>query len=275
MRMTRVAKSTYSAACLMALLFLPLVAGTLAAQTVPGTNSQATALAVNSLAALTHGTAVTDAKLQAEVNYSAGSDEESGPATLEASGDLASRITLNLSGGQRLQIQNGTQAEWAGPDGQQHLQALHNSLNWAAWFFPTLAIGGLLQDPSYTTSYVGPDMYAGSPAQHLRIVRQLPGQGDPATMKLLLELSTTDLYLDASSLLPVALEYNIHPDNNALQNIPVKVEFENYQTVGGVRTPFHIRQFLQGSLLLDISVSGGTINTGLPPGDFQIQKEGR
>jgi hypothetical protein len=241
------------------------------ASLLPASDAQSTAFLSASLAALSGGKSIQDAKLSANVNFVAGSDEESGPATLEASGYLESRVTLNLSGGQRLSIQNGTQAAWSGPDAQLHPQALHNSLNWAAWFFPALAIGGLLQDPSYSASYIGLETYAGSPAQHLRIVRLLPGRGDPATMALLLELTTADLYLDSSTLLPLALLYNIHPDNNALQNIPVKVQFANYQSTGGVQSPFHILQFLQGSPLLDIALTSVAINPSLPPGDFAIE----
>jgi hypothetical protein len=79
-------------------------------------------------------------KVQADANYVAGSDEESGSATLEALGDLESRVVLNLSGGQRTQIQNGQQAASVGANGQQQILPLHNSLNPAAWFFPALLV---------------------------------------------------------------------------------------------------------------------------------------
>jgi hypothetical protein len=38
-----------------------------------------------------------------------------------------------------------------------------------------------------------------------------------------------------------------------------------------VLTPSHVRKFLQRTLLLDISVTSVTIDSGLPPSDFQIQ----
>jgi hypothetical protein len=232
--------------------------------------TKAAILLSQSLAALTHGTAVTDAKLQANVNYIAGSDEESGPATLEALGHLESLVVLNLSGGQRQQIQNGIQAASTGPDGQPQLAPLHNSLNPAAWFFPALLIEGLIQDTSYSVTCVGAENLNGASVQHLRAVRTLPGHGDAATMSLLLDLTGFDLYLD-SAFLPVALAFNTHPANNALQDVPIGVELSGYQAHGGVLTPSHVRKFLQRSLLLDISVTSVTIDSGLPPSDFQIQ----
>jgi hypothetical protein len=56
---------------------------------------QAASLLSQTLAALTHGVPLIDAKLQANVNYVAGSDEETGIATFEAVGHLQSRVTLN------------------------------------------------------------------------------------------------------------------------------------------------------------------------------------
>jgi hypothetical protein len=80
-----------------------------------------------------------------------------------------------------------------------------------------------------------------------------------------------DLYLDAKTFLPVALSFSAHPDTNALVNIPVQVQFSNYQTVGGVRVPFHVQKYLQGSLFLDLAASQAVLNSGLPDSDFSIQ----
>ena len=71
------------------------------------------------------------------------------------------------------------------------------------------------------------------------------------------------MYLDSSSLLPVALSFNTHPDNNALLNIRVEVDLSNYQVVKGVQIPFRIQKFLNGSLFLDLTIQSASVNTGL------------
>ena len=236
-----------------------------------GTSGQATALLARSLAALSSGQTIRDVKLQGAVNYVAGSDEETGPATLEAAGDVQNRVVLNLSGGQRTQIQNGVLASSTGPDGQTQLLPLHNSLNPAAWFFPALLVQGLLQDPSYSVTYDGIEDLNGASAHHFSAVRAPSGQGDAQTMALLGQLSAFDLYLGTGTLLPVSLAFNTHPGNNALQDIPISIEFSGYGKTSGVMTPLHIQKYLQRSLLLDISAPSVSINSGLAPGDFQIQ----
>jgi hypothetical protein len=100
---------------------------------------QVGALLVASMAALTGGNAVQDVTLQGTANYTAGSTQSTGPATLEALGHLQSSLMLSLASGQQGEIQNGAQAAWIGTNGQQNLEALQNSLYPAAWFFPALA----------------------------------------------------------------------------------------------------------------------------------------
>lgn len=80
-----------------------------------------------------------------------------------------------------------------------------------------------------------------------------------------------DFYLDASSFLPVSLAFIAHLDNNSNVNIPITVEFSNYQPMSGLQLPVHVQQYLQGGLLLDSVVSGVTVNSGLPDADFNIQ----
>ena len=180
-------------------------------------------------------------------------------------------MTLNLSGGQRQEIRNGSQAALTGIDGQQRPEPLHNSLNPAAWFFPALLVAGLVQDTSYSVTYAGVEDLNGTSVHHFQTVRTLPGQGDAGAMELLRQLTTFDLYVDASTFLPVALEFNTHPHDNALQDLPVRIGFSDYRSAGGVVTPFHLQKFLQRTLLLDVSVTSVVTNAGLPPSDFQIQ----
>lgn len=80
-----------------------------------------------------------------------------------------------------------------------------------------------------------------------------------------------DLFLNSTTLLPVALSFAAHPDNNALLDIPVQVQFSNYQNVGGVQIPFHIQKFLNYSLSLDLQVQSAVLNSGLSANSFGVQ----
>lgn len=71
--------------------------------------------------------------------------------------------------------------------------------------------------------------------------------------------------------LPAAITYNIHPDNNALLDIPVEIDFSDYRLVSGVQIPFHIQKCLNNSLLLDFQVQNAAINSGLSASEFTVQ----
>ena len=80
-----------------------------------------------------------------------------------------------------------------------------------------------------------------------------------------------DFYLDATSLLPVAIKFNTHPDDDANTNIPVEVDFSSYQAVNGAQIPFHIQKFSQGTLMLDVTVTSVAVNSGVADSAFMVQ----
>jgi hypothetical protein len=51
----------------------------------------------------------------------------------------------------------------------------------------------------------------------------------------------------------------------------VEVDFSNYQATNGTQVPRHIQQYVQGTLTLDLVLTGVSLNSGLPDSDFNIQ----
>jgi hypothetical protein len=271
-----------------------LVAGTASAQDTtgsdagqPSTSSAAPASIVRDPRALTLVnqsyqamagiTQLQDATLQASAHWVAGSDEEMGTATLAAKGSQESRVTLSLTGGQRQEVRNSpmtytasaSSGAWSGPDGTWYLSALHNCWTDSSWFFPGFAMQTALNDPSISTMYIGPELFAGVPAVHLVFYRTLTAQSVP-TISLVQRLSTTHVFLDATSGLPIGFRFNTHPDNDAGLDIPVEIHFSLYKQTNGVQVPYHVQKFLQGNLLLDLYVTAVQVNSGLTDSSFSV-----
>jgi hypothetical protein len=229
----------------------------------------AVTLAAQSLNALAGGTSITDLTLQGTVAYVAGSDEESGSATLLASGNLASRVTLSLTNGQRTEIRNGPAGDWIGPDAVEHAMAIHNCWPDAAWFYPGLSFEALSTDPGLGIAYIGPETKNGAAVYHVRLFRVVSSQS-PSVTALAPNLSSEDLYLDAASYLPLFLDFNTHPDYDLNRNIPVEIAFSGYQNMSGVQVPTRIQKYLNGSLLLGLTISSAAVNSGLPASNFAV-----
>jgi len=237
--------------------------------TAPVRDPQALTVIASSLKALTGSTTVNDVILQATANYVAGSDEETGTTTLTASGNQQSLVQLNLSGGARQEIRNGPAGTWTGPDGTAHSMATHNCWTDASWFFPALTLEAVAADPQTSVSYLGTDTSKGTPLLHIQVTRAPASQTADVTA-LILTLSTMDIYLDPQSFLPLVLDFNTHPDIDAGRNIPVEIQFGNFQPTNGVLVPLQIQKYLQGTLLLNLVVSNASINSGVPASTFTL-----
>ena len=255
---------------------LLLTLGLLAGSTISlaqNSDPQALALAAQSIAAMTGGTSVNDVTLTGTAIWIAGSDRETGPATLTAKGIAESRVDLSLTNGLHSDIRNASGGSPQGAtsigEGSQQPWAFHNCLTDAAWFFPVLSSLGQTANSQYVFSYIGQETWNGMPVQHLRVY-QLLGVGTELGPTLQ-RLSTTDFYLDQTSLLPLAISFKVHPDEDMNTDIPTEIRFADYRAVNGVLVPFRFQRLLNGSLLIDVTVSSATINSGLSDTQFIIQ----
>ena len=240
----------------------------------PVSDPKALALSSQSLALLTGGVAVTDVTLTANVTWIAGSDIETGTATLTAKGTTESRVDLVLSGGNSSEIRNGTVGpfpigKWIGPDGVSHTSAIHNCWTDASWFFPAL-LSLFASDASVVLNYVGAETRGGVSVQRLRSYRY-PTNIDPTIAASFQTVSTVDFYLDSSSLLPVSVTFNAHPDDDPGTNISIEIDFSEYKAINGVQVPLRVQKYLQGGLVLDLTITGATLNSGIPNANFNIQ----
>lgn len=239
----------------------------LSAQSAPVSGSKAVAFAAQSIAALTGGNAISDVTLTGNVTWN-GTD--TGTATLKAFGTGESRIDLALSSGTRTEVrdaQTGTAiGQWINPNNASGKFAFHNCQTDAVWFFP--AFGSLATGSNVALTYVGQETRNGSPVQHIQSYVYQPNP--PSVGPTPLQLSTMDFYLDATTLLPAAVMFSAHPDDDATTNLLIEVDFSNYQNVSGALVPMHIQRYLQGNLLVDVTITSASFNTGLPLSEFSI-----
>src|SRR5208282_3730699 len=253
---------------------------------------QAVAAVKSSLSALVGQANVADVTLTGNAQWIAGSAEESGTATLQAMAGGYSQLSLSLSSGPRSEIRNpsaiplpgGLPADipasvaqtpqpvgaWSGVDGALHPIAQHNLLTDATWFFPAFTLGNLTSSQGYVLSYIGLETLNGQQVVHVSASEPFP-TAPTQVSPLLRHLSQMDLYFNSTTLLPVALDFNVHPDNNAGLDIPIEIQFSSYQPINGVQVPFHVQKYLNNDLVLDLQLNNATLNSGLTAAAFQLQ----
>jgi len=239
----------------------------------PSRDPQATALLQKSLNNLVGQISIADVTLNGTAIRTSGSDSQSGSATLKATSIGQSRVDLVLSAGNRSEVRDVSVAPptgtWSGPDSSVHPISQHNLLTAPAWFFPAFVLTAALSNSNYAISPIDQETKLGTTVNHVTVFQQISVPGD--TMNLFQKLSQMDIYLDPSSLFPVAIDIAGHPDTNAVLNIPTEFQFSNYSATGGATVPFHIQELINNVVLLDIQISQVTFNTGLSSDIFALQ----
>ena len=228
-----------------------------------------------SLAAMTGGAALSDVTLTGSVRRIAGSNDETGTATLKALATGENRVDLSFASGLRSEVRAnsdvGPAGQWSGPDGAAHAIANHNLMAGDSWFFLPFTLSGILSQQDSVITDRGQEAFDGVSVEHISIYSQFSSlQADASMIALVQRLSQMELYLDSSSILPVALTFNTHPDDNALLDIPVIVRYSNFQPVNGTQIAFHVQKFINNTLVLDLQFQSPNFNTGLSATDFNL-----
>jgi hypothetical protein len=236
---------------------------------VASSSTQATTLLSQSLSALTGQSVLSDVTLSGTARRIVGGDDDTGTAVFKALASGAGRTDLSLSSGQRSDVCDLSSATpagtWSGPDRISHAIVLHNLVLEPAWFFPAFAIARRLSGSGYVAIYVGHETHNGQAVEHISITQ--PSAGSTLSQ----HLTQLDFFLDSTTLLPAAISFNTHPDDNALLDIPIEVRFSDYRAANGTQIPYHIQKFLNNSLLLDFQVQTVTLNSGLTSSALSAQ----
>jgi hypothetical protein len=245
----------------------------------PSANAQGATLLQQGLAAGTGGTQITDMTLTGASTVAGKAGPQSGSVTLLATAAGQEQLTFTGPDGTHIDTRDFSPGHHAGnfsmPGGisgktpPQNLTGIH-----PAWFFPAFILAKSSSSTNIAASDLGQETRNSTPVRHLAVWLQIPSMG--ANLQAVVQdVTQEDLYLDPSSLLPVAMTFRsrgFDPKNpttplRAIPTNPVEVEqevrYSNYQSVQGVPVPFHIQIYVLGGLVDDIQLSSVSFNTGV------------
>ncbi|MBV8205846.1 MAG: hypothetical protein JO041_03560 [Acidobacteria bacterium] len=251
-------------------LLILLALSSLAYAQTPIPTGKVTAAAVQ--LALTGGAIVSDITLSATATWIAGSTNQTGSAQLISKGTGEALFQLANSSFSVSELRNdsdGPGGQSSDSTGAMHILPPHNCWMPAAWFSPAAVIQ-VISGSAFTLTDVGQELHEGAVVDHVQAQITSSGQR-PRVAAVIQKLSTTDVFFDPESHLPVAIAFNTHPADDLTRDIPVEVRFSDYRTVNGIKVPFHIQRFLSGTLQLDVTVSSAAINSGVADSAFALQ----
>lgn len=142
----------------------------------------------------------------------------------------------------------GSACLWQDAAGTQHDVDAGNCVV-PAWFFPELQV----LSPASTSEWVV-NSAAPSGIPHLLCTYSsaaLPTATQPPTM---------DIALSPDTLLPENASFTLHPDGHSNVDVPVVISCKDYRLINGVMVPFRIQKTLNGTLVLDLTITSATVN---------------
>jgi hypothetical protein len=271
-------RSSLTAVLLFACFVAPVAVSARQA-TAASTAAQATPLLVQSLAAQTGGVQITDVTLTGTSTAAGQSGPQSGNITLTATSSGGAQLVFAAPDGTHTDTRNfsaGSRAgQFSGPSGAggnippQSLPGVH-----PAWFFPAFVLATGSSSSNVSASDMGQGTWNGAPVRHVAMWLQ-PASAALQLQASLQDLTEQDLYLDPTSLLPVAMTFHVRAFNPNNPNAPFRpvptapvevleeVRYSSYRQVQGVPIPFHIQILIRGALMDDIQINSATINTGV------------
>lgn len=214
-----------------------------------------------------------DVTLTGSAHRIAGSDDESGSVVLKAVPSGSMKLSLSFSSGNLTEVREnsgfGLVGAATGTDGVSKPIPYQNLIA-DPGLFPAFTISRLVNSPNFVSTYLGQETRNGTSVIHLSVYQQTP-MASKSAAALPQRLSQMEIYLDATSFLPIAATFNTHRDLDALVDIPVEIDYSDYRSVKGVLVPFHVEKSVNYSPALDLQFDTVNFNTGITASEFNIQ----
>ena len=214
-------------------------------------------------AAVTGGKSIQSIKLDGAAEWIAGSSHASGTAELKTSTDGSASIQLNLGQSSRTEVQTKVDAsracQWTDASGTSHEVLGANCFIAIPWFTPSLFTQPASQLSTLIASTDDGEVSKNGSAFHQISYALNLETPDTASTKQLVDQSRVKVLYDPQTFLPSSLEYAIHPDDDDLQSIEVKVLFSDYRSISGVMLPYHIEKFVNRSLQIKLDINNASI----------------
>jgi len=253
---------------LVAFLTLSLEGSIFAQQTstsAPQSSPQALTLLQQSLGAMAP-TPPADSTASGSVTITAGSETAHGTVTVSTKGNTESYIQFQMSNATWSVIFANGQANRVESTVSTALP-LELAASSQCLYFPQPYLLSLLTNPDMSLQFIGQESLASGPTNHIRAQNTFHSSPD---YQFLSEFTIVDIWLDASSALPVKISMIRRYGGGSSPKIPISFAYSNYQTVSGVRYPFTIQESVNGTPWATTTIQSVVFNTGLTDANFPI-----
>lgn len=216
------------------------------------------------------GTVPSDSAASGNVVIVAGSLTSSGTAHILTRGTNQTSIQFQTTNVNWSLIYSNGEANRVDATGTKVLP-LELAASSQSLYFPFPFLSGLLNNPDIYLQYIGQESVDSAQANHVRVQNTFASS---PSLQFLSDFTTADIWLDASTTLPVRISLTRRNGGGSSPRIAISLSFSNYKTIAGVLYPFSIQEFLSGTLWATTSIQSVSFNNGLTDSSFPVVTEG-
>jgi len=229
---------------------------------VPQRDSLAVALLQKSISVM--GVPPSDSTATGSVTTVAGSLTQQGTVTILTRGSTQTSIQLQMPDNPSTVVFASGQANKIEAT-QTTVYPLELAASSQCLYFPLPFLAGILNNADYSVQYVGQEVVGATTANHIVVQNTFSSS---STYQFLSPFTAADIWIDASSGLPLKIGMVRREGGGSAPKIPFSVVYSNYQTVSGVRYPFTIQEYITETLWATTSIQSVALNTGLTDSTF-------
>lgn len=207
-----------------------------------------------------------DAVLVGSVTITAGSTKEDGTVRIVTKGATHSAEIFDTpTTSQHIVFANGFGAETKKtvlkemPFGR--MLSAHSALS------PVSFLAARLADPAVQVEDLGERPNSGKTSHLFKVSNAWSKDKNLAVYQ---EFSACDVWLDPATSLPQTITYGQRDGIGPIPWLAIRVDYEDYRTVGGHVYPFHITKYVNGTKWADITLTSVEINVGVKGEEFQV-----
>lgn len=208
-----------------------------------------------------------DSVASATVEITAGSTHTSGTLRVLTRGTGQSAEEWSLPNGTDRRVFSENFVALAGTD-PKHEHSFEQSLTAQSPLFPLPWLMAKLAYPDSQVDTVGVETINGADCQHFRLTRTW--QSD-RVRRAYAKFTEANVWIDTKSGLPAKVSFERRNGWGAVPAIPIAIEYADYKSISGILYPFHIKQYVNGTLWADIQIQDVQFNTGLTASAFTNQ----
>ena len=198
----------------------------------------------------------------------AGTDTETGTARILTKGTNESLEEISLPNGvSRIVYSNGAATILAaGSDLQQ--ASMERTMSSQSTVYPLPLIARIISSSDSMYELIGTEDVQGLSCLHIRTWNSFASY---PKVQFLSEFSKKDIWVEVQTGLVRRLSYEVRDASGAGPRLSMDIYYSDYRSIGVGLYPFDVKESMNGTPWMEITIQSAAANTGLTDSVFQIQ----